>query len=438
MKENVIKIEQYQALLSKISQCNTDYLQEKESDYNVFEVLGVKDKEVVMCRFLADLLNPDGTHGYETLFLKTFLSDVLHMHIDNEVLLSHTSVVTEYVIDDARRIDIVISNTNFFLPIEVKIYAEEQESQCYDYYSCAMNYDNNAKVIYLTRFGTKPSVYSRKQKGGGNVLSLDKIVAISWADDIYDWLDRVKEKLNGEVQLLVSQYIDAINRFTDGRKKKIMDKKQKILSESVDFFQAGLEIEKSMKMVKLNLIRSVFDDFKNEMIACEQRYGLKFDEERDYYSYDNPYQEKYYDSNNSTNPGINYVVERAKFKNQNLQLWFRIEVDYQLFAGFIIYDTEAKKNIHYIGYEIENIDTELGEEVASFVDKDIFIPVAQRTSWLTYCYSNGKRKEKCYDDVPDFKTMNMCAINLIDEQKRKIFVKEAVSVFEQELLKHLL
>lgn len=105
--------------------------------YNVFDVLGVNHKEVIMCRFLADLLSPDGMHGCGTLFLNTFFEEVLREHVNNERLMSHTTVLTEYVIDDARRIDIVIRNAHFFIPIEVKIYADEQEGQCYDYYACA-------------------------------------------------------------------------------------------------------------------------------------------------------------------------------------------------------------------------------------------------------------------------------------------------------------
>ena len=45
--------------------------------YNVFQVLGMQEKEVVMCRFLADLLDPQGAHGCGVLFLKTFVRDVL-------------------------------------------------------------------------------------------------------------------------------------------------------------------------------------------------------------------------------------------------------------------------------------------------------------------------------------------------------------------------
>ena len=71
----------------------------------------------------------------------------------SDLLLSRTDVTKEFVIDNERRIDIVIQNSRFFIPIEVKIYAGEQEGQCYDYFQ----YVRNARLVYLTRFGDAPS-----------------------------------------------------------------------------------------------------------------------------------------------------------------------------------------------------------------------------------------------------------------------------------------
>lgn len=110
-----------------------------KSAYNIFQILEVSEKEVVMCRFLTDLLNPEGQHGCGILFLKSFFNDVLRLNENriNDTLLAHTNVIKEYAIDNERRIDIVICNTRFFIPIEVKIYAGEQEGQCYDYFEYA-------------------------------------------------------------------------------------------------------------------------------------------------------------------------------------------------------------------------------------------------------------------------------------------------------------
>lgn len=150
------------------------------SEYNIFHVLEVSEKEEIMCRFLTDLLNPEGQHGCGILFLKTFLENVLEREPINDTLLTHTTVVKEYGIDGKRRIDLAIYNSRFFIPMEVKIYAGEQECQCHDYYTYGKLFDDDVKMVYLTRYGTVPSPYSRKSKDGIDLLPLDKILCISW------------------------------------------------------------------------------------------------------------------------------------------------------------------------------------------------------------------------------------------------------------------
>ena len=128
-----------------------------KSNYNIFRILEVAEKEVVMCRFLADLLNPEGQHGCGILFLKSFFNDVLRENRVSDTLLAHTDVIKEFAIDHERRIDIVICNTHFFIPIEVKIYAKEQKGQCYDYFEYAKKFDEHTRIVYLTRFGNEPT-----------------------------------------------------------------------------------------------------------------------------------------------------------------------------------------------------------------------------------------------------------------------------------------
>ena len=50
-------------LLSKINvNCKEFSSYTPLSEYNIFNVLEISAKEVIMCRFLADLLNPEGQH----------------------------------------------------------------------------------------------------------------------------------------------------------------------------------------------------------------------------------------------------------------------------------------------------------------------------------------------------------------------------------------
>lgn len=52
----------------------------------------------------------------------------------------------------------------------------------------AKAFDENMRIVYLTRFGSEPTEYSRKAKNGTEILPNDKIKCISWEKDIYEWL----------------------------------------------------------------------------------------------------------------------------------------------------------------------------------------------------------------------------------------------------------
>lgn len=408
-----------------------------QPEYNIFNVLEVTGKEVVMCRFLADLLNPEGRHGCGILFLKSFFNDVLKEYQINDTLLAHTNVIKEYAIDDERRIDIAIYNTRFFIPMEVKIYAAEQAGQCYDYYAYAKKSDENTRIVYLTRYGSMPTEYSRRDRNSDELLPVDKIKCISWEKDICEWLTALLTQLNGPVKSLVRQYIDAIRFIANGKDNRIMEKSLEVLYESPDFFNAGIQIEKSMKAAKLRLMQLVFDDFKAEMDKIAPKYGLEPENQFHYYSYEDiKRHEKFYDTAGSTYPGLNYVVSIAKFKEANLQMWFRIEIAENLYAGITLFDTDAEPRFGYsAGYEVDSISSELIDEAAKYLNKDIIMPTGW---WFTWCYPNGKYQDQYYTDVPDFKAMNLCAVSLVDSQKRIKFVKNSVRVFEEHLLKYLL
>lgn len=419
-------------LLSEINKNSSKFLPcTPLSEYNIFRVLGIQAKEVIMCRFLADLLDPEGKHGCGILFLKSFIRDILKEYSMSDILLAHTDVSKEYMIDNERRIDIVIQNSRFFIPIEVKIYADEQEGQCYDYYK----YARNARIVYLTRFGNAPSEYSRKKKDGKDILSLDRVLCISWADDICNWLKKMLVELDTPIKSLIMQYIDAIGMIADESDRKIMEKNLKLLYKSPDYFRAGIEIEKSMKTAKATLMRLMFDDFREEMEKIAPQYGLESEKEFYYYTYEKQCDEKFYDGNSTTYPGLNYVVKKAKFYPDNIQMWFRIEVQDNLFAGITLFDTKADvKDGILKGCEVDEITEKMSEQAAKYIDSDIITPV---NWWITWCYSNGKRQDGYYDDVPDFRNMNSCAIALVDEASRKSFVKSAMKNFEEHILKYL-
>ena len=429
----------YEELLSSLSEAIKEEPKScrVQSGYNIFSILGVTGKEVIMCRFLTDLLNPDGEHGYGILFLKSFFRDVLKEEHINDTLLANTSVENEYEIDNKRRIDIAIHNARFFIPMEVKIDADEQPGQCYDYYEYAKKSDKNTRVVYLTEYGSVPSEYSRRDQNSDDILPLDKIKCISWEKDIYEWLTSLLGQLNEPMKSFVGQYIDTICLLTDrkGKYSVNMEKRSiEVLHRSADFFNAGLQIEKSMKAAKLRLIQLVFDDFKAEMDKIAPKYGLEMENKFNYFvAYDDLKRlEAYYDKVYTI--GLNYVIKKVKFKEANFQMWFRIDIGYYLEAGMVLFDTEAEPRYGYTaGSEADSISWEMIEEAAKFLNKDIIRP---SDWWFTSCFSDGKHTPD--DDVPDFFSMNSIAVSLVDPEKRIEFVKKSVKIFEERLLKFLL
>lgn len=84
-------MEPYKTLLSQIhTNCKNIPFHKKLSAYNIFNVLEVQSREVIMCRFFTDLLNPEGRHGCGIRFLKSFVRDVLKMDSVSDKLLLHT------------------------------------------------------------------------------------------------------------------------------------------------------------------------------------------------------------------------------------------------------------------------------------------------------------------------------------------------------------
>ena len=407
--------------------------------YNLFNILGVDDKEVVMCRFLADLLNPQGEHACGYLFLESFCQDVLKITGQSATILERTTVTTEYVINNERRIDIVIQNDNHFIPIEAKLFAGDQPRQCFDYYEYAKQYDDSARVVYLTIDGKEPSASSRAG------LNRTDIYCISWTRDIIMWLDSLLSKCTDPVVDGLRQYKEAIESITKNnlsiRNAEMTKFIKSIVTNSKDSFKACIEIEKSINELKLELIQQIFQEFQSQMDDLCIKYGLELEKKAKYYSYDGQAGKDFYVNNSSSWPGLNYVVKNAKFSDPAKQMWFRVEIDNNLFAGFIMYDisatTETKPGYSECGNKISPIPSEVYTEAEGLLKHRN--AETNCNWWLSCYYPNGKSAVKShnYSDVPNFKTMNECAISLMDENTRKTFVKNALNVFEETLLKQL-
>jgi len=211
--------------------------------YNLFKVADISHKEVIMCRVLADLLNPQGKHCQGNRYLNEFwktISPKLPSTID--LIIEKTKVKAEYVIDENRRIDITLEDGRIFLPIEVKISAGDQPKQIKDYYEFSKKKNNiNVPVLYLTIYGHEPSAFSKKDVGK------DDYVTLSFNEDILKWLDACvrgnTSKTTVPVQENLRQFIAAIKSLCGKSEDAEMENEiLKFITKDDDSVRAALAI----------------------------------------------------------------------------------------------------------------------------------------------------------------------------------------------------
>lgn len=191
------KLEQLLKEISKIVLKDKVQQEEKRKrgeNFNIFSVIGVQRKEVRLhSAFIAELLNPQGSHGLGDSFLVAFLENTLGKK-NYSIETKTANVVVEYVIgpisEDGKRggrIDILLTDKqNNAIIIENKIDASDQENQLLRYYNYAKDKKLSYDLIYLTKEGNKASDYSTN---GENV----DYRCLSYRDNIITWLENCKQ-----------------------------------------------------------------------------------------------------------------------------------------------------------------------------------------------------------------------------------------------------
>ena len=201
---------------------------ERGENYNIFNDLGFMSDEVHLhSMFLANLLNPKGSHGQRGKFLEAFLKMLQKsfsaISADNlELDITNASVEVEKYIgrqtdSEGGRIDIYLTDGKHSIIIENKIYAVDQYHQMLRYWNYGMSQkgDDTEKsfvLIYLTLDGCSPSKESL-----GEYLKENDIVCLSYKSDIRGWLDRCVELASRTplVRETINQYISTIDILTN-------------------------------------------------------------------------------------------------------------------------------------------------------------------------------------------------------------------------------
>lgn len=273
----MILIKDIQDLLLALSAAFAENKTEKASkgtEFNIFHVLRVEAKEVIICRFLGELLKPDGNHGLGHLPLWRFVNTVLDVKDFDENDAKAARVELEDKIDHDRRVDIVIYSKRGVFPVEVKVWAGDQDAQLSDYYAYYRKYYQCEKIYYLTPSGWKPSEKSRQ------ALTDKQIVCIAFSQEIYCWLDNVLKEfdLHPNIAMCIKQFCEVIQKMC--AESRELEQIKEVLGLNGGFHAADPEqLHTAITFLKYrdNIFETIMQNYLLEYLAYDkEQYAVDF------------------------------------------------------------------------------------------------------------------------------------------------------------------
>lgn len=246
--------------------------EKRGENFNMFSILKLSRAEVRLhSAFIAELLNPQGSHGlkdkYLCSFLKTINSDIdfdfTSIRVKNEFPIGTVNDSS----DRSGRIDIIITDKkNHAIIIENKIDARDQSKQLLRYHNYAKEEKYQFQLLYLTKDGDKASDISTDKK------KFD-YTCISYKKHILAWLEHCIE-LSACFPLVretIRQYIINIKNIL-----YIMDTSSlnKLIEEATSsyYMEATLTILENQWEIQ----KRIRQKFIEQLEEIAKRHGLTF------------------------------------------------------------------------------------------------------------------------------------------------------------------
>lgn len=251
--------------VSAISKRYEDFAKITGENFNVFQILGVQSNEVRLhSAFLAELLNPKGSHGQGDVYLTLFLKQIELFDFDTTSAEAFVEYYSGKITDDSEyggRIDILLEDKNRkHVIIENKIYADDQKKQLKRY----KNFDKDAELLYLNLTGVEPTDDSISDL----ILDTDFRI-ISYKNEILKWLNAcLKESTTLPiVRETIHQYINLIKRLTNQTTFTAMSNEiKKLLCEKPEYFNGVPAINSAFEELKTEILKKFFDLLGEKMI----------------------------------------------------------------------------------------------------------------------------------------------------------------------------
>lgn len=247
--------------------------------FNIFTILERDRSETRHSRFLAELLDPKGSHGQGKVYLKLFYETLeeefkerwlgQNISFNLETFTDKALVYTEQSNGENGLIDIIIETTAHAIIIENKIYAGDQDKQLERYAQSKKN--KNILIIYLTLDGHQPS-----QNSLGDGLKVENVVLLSYTIHIIKWL---KACINESATLpaireTLVQYVKLLQKMTY-QTGDIMEREMIELLLKDGNLKIAQEISNVLPKARANLEVKFWDKVNELLVPILNEYGFK-------------------------------------------------------------------------------------------------------------------------------------------------------------------
>ena len=199
------------------------------NDYNMVNVVRKENAEVGMhSNVIYSLIDPNGLHYQDELFLQIFIKDVLEINDFGNIL----SVQAEESTNENKRVEFTIKSNNYYIGIEMKVDASDLENQISHYYDDLKekaSKDSNQEVIiyYLTKNGKDASLNSHNNK-----LEYKRI---SFENHILTWIENCQKEVKNITNLneAFENYKDIVKKITNKYDFEHKDKQTFMIASSL-------------------------------------------------------------------------------------------------------------------------------------------------------------------------------------------------------------
>ena len=258
------------------------------NNYNILTAVRNANAEVGMhSNFLSSLLKTDGDHYQGDLFAKLFIEHVLDIPDFGKKI----EVDVEEATKDNRRIDFTIKSEKYYVGIEMKIDAGDQDKQISDYYDDLIKKvekksikKDKVLIYYLTTHGKKASEASHQGK---------PYKQISFKKHIMNWLNEAQKQVSNitnlnnaieyyrdVVKMITGKYVSPLYEYKDffldekkGEERFLFFKyeEHKVLQECVDDYdQIARGFEDAVTILEQSFYRKLLEPILDDSLVFDE------------------------------------------------------------------------------------------------------------------------------------------------------------------------